>query len=175
MLIFEERGKPENPEKNLAEQSKESTTILTQSWPHPGQVGGRRVQSPLRHPCSPERTLNKLTRPEINPPFCLIKIVLAQIIFSVVSLYGNLSDNSKFTTALWFACIRRVMDARGRLLSTKGAKEFHLVIAECDSSFASVSITRRARTYHEPIVLYNRHYFRSSRPIKSLQTCISTV
>jgi len=26
MLIFEERGKPENPEKNLSEQSREPTT-----------------------------------------------------------------------------------------------------------------------------------------------------
>ena len=33
MLIFEERGKPENPEKNLWEQSKEPTTNLTHSWP----------------------------------------------------------------------------------------------------------------------------------------------
>jgi len=36
MLIFEERGKPENPEKNLLEQSKEPTTNLTHSWPEPG-------------------------------------------------------------------------------------------------------------------------------------------
>ena len=36
MLIFEERGKPENPEKNLSEQSKVPTTNLTHSWPAPG-------------------------------------------------------------------------------------------------------------------------------------------
>ena len=36
MLNFEERGKPENPEKNLSEQSKEPTTNLTHSWPEPG-------------------------------------------------------------------------------------------------------------------------------------------
>ena len=33
MLIFEERGKPENLEENLSEQSKEPTTNLTHSWP----------------------------------------------------------------------------------------------------------------------------------------------
>ena len=33
MLIFEERGKPENREKNLSEQRKEPTTNLTHSWP----------------------------------------------------------------------------------------------------------------------------------------------
>ena len=33
MLIFEERGKPENREENLTEQSKEPTTNLTHSWP----------------------------------------------------------------------------------------------------------------------------------------------
>ena len=32
MLIFEERGKPENPEKNLSEQNKEPTTNFTHSW-----------------------------------------------------------------------------------------------------------------------------------------------
>ena len=32
MSIFEERGKPENPEKNLSEQSKETTDNLTYSW-----------------------------------------------------------------------------------------------------------------------------------------------
>ena len=36
MLIFEERGKPENADKNLSEQSKEPTTNLTHSWPEPG-------------------------------------------------------------------------------------------------------------------------------------------
>ena len=30
---FEERGKPENPEKNLSEKSKEPTTNFTPSWP----------------------------------------------------------------------------------------------------------------------------------------------
>jgi len=35
MLIFEERGNSENPEKNLSGQSKEPTTNLTHSWPEP--------------------------------------------------------------------------------------------------------------------------------------------
>ena len=35
MLIFEERGKPENPEKKLSEQSKQPTTSLTHSRPEP--------------------------------------------------------------------------------------------------------------------------------------------
>ena len=33
MLIFEERGNPENPDKNLSEQSKKPTTNITHSWP----------------------------------------------------------------------------------------------------------------------------------------------
>ena len=32
MLVFEERGKPEYPEKNLSEQGKEPTTNLTHIW-----------------------------------------------------------------------------------------------------------------------------------------------
>ena len=36
MFIFEEMGKPENPEKKLSEQSKEATTNLTHSLPENG-------------------------------------------------------------------------------------------------------------------------------------------
>ena len=39
VLVFEERGKPECPEKN-----RES---------NPGHIGGRRVLSPPRHTCNP--------------------------------------------------------------------------------------------------------------------------
>jgi len=55
---FEERGKPEYPGKNLSEQGREPTTNLTHIWRQgrelkPGHIGGRRVLSPLLHPCSP--------------------------------------------------------------------------------------------------------------------------
>ena len=58
MLVFEERGKPANPEKNLSEQGREPTTNSTHIWRrrrdlNPGRIGGRRVLSPLHHPCSP--------------------------------------------------------------------------------------------------------------------------
>ena len=58
MLVFEERGKPEYPEKNLSEQGREPTTNSTHIWrrvreSNPGHIGGRRALSPLRHPCSP--------------------------------------------------------------------------------------------------------------------------
>ena len=58
MLVFEERGKLENPEKNLLKQGREPTTNSTHIWrrvreSNPGHIGGRRVLSPLRHPCSP--------------------------------------------------------------------------------------------------------------------------
>ena len=59
MLVFEERGKPENPEKNLLEQRREPTTNSTHIWRrrrdlNPFHIGGKRVLSPLHHPCSPE-------------------------------------------------------------------------------------------------------------------------
>ena len=55
MLVFEERGKPEYPEKNLSEQGREPTTHSTQIWRrrqdlNPGNIGGRRALSPLRRP-----------------------------------------------------------------------------------------------------------------------------
>ena len=57
VLVFEERGKPEYPGKNLSEQRREPTTNSTQIWPrrqdlNPDHTDGRRVLSPLRHPCS---------------------------------------------------------------------------------------------------------------------------
>ena len=58
MLVFEERGKPEYPEKNLLEQGREPTTNSSHIWHrrrdlNPRYIGGRRVLSPLRHHCSP--------------------------------------------------------------------------------------------------------------------------
>ena len=58
VLGLKESRKPEYPEKNLSEQGKELTTNSTHIWRwhrdlNPGHTGGRRVLSPLRHPCSP--------------------------------------------------------------------------------------------------------------------------
>ena len=55
MLVFEETGKPEYPEKNLSEQRREPTTNSTQIWrrrwdSNPGHIGGRRALSSLPHP-----------------------------------------------------------------------------------------------------------------------------
>ena len=63
-LVFEERGKPEYPEKNLLEQRREPTTNSTHIWRrrrdlNPGHIAGRRVLSLLRHPC-PRQTLSWL-------------------------------------------------------------------------------------------------------------------
>ena len=57
MLVSEERGKPEFPEKNLSEQSREPTNSAhIWRWvreSNPGHIGGRRALSPLHQPCSP--------------------------------------------------------------------------------------------------------------------------
>ena len=57
MLVFEERGKPEFPEKNLSEQSREEPTNSAHIWcqvreSNTGHIGGRRALSPLRQPYS---------------------------------------------------------------------------------------------------------------------------
>ena len=67
VLVFEERGKPENPEKSLSEQRREPTTNSTHIWRrrrelNPGYIEGRRALSPLRHPCSPIRGQLKIFR-----------------------------------------------------------------------------------------------------------------
>ena len=58
VLVFQERGKPEYPEKNLSEQGREPATNSTHIWRrrrdlNPGHIGGRRVPSPL-HPLTPQ-------------------------------------------------------------------------------------------------------------------------
>ena len=58
VLVFEEREKPEYPEKNLSEQGREPTTNSTHIWRrrrdlNPGHIGGKWALPLLRHPCSP--------------------------------------------------------------------------------------------------------------------------
>ena len=57
MLVLQERGKPEYPEKNLSEQRREPTTNSTHIWRRVWElnlqhVGGSWALSPLCHPCS---------------------------------------------------------------------------------------------------------------------------
>ena len=70
-VIFEERGKPEYPEKNLSEQGREPTTNSTHIWRrrrdlNPGHIG---ALSPLHHPCSPSRYYGQfsLSLGKVNP------------------------------------------------------------------------------------------------------------
>ena len=67
VLVFKERGKPEFPEKNLLEQGREPTTNSTHIWHqhqdlNPSHIDGRRVLSPLRHPCSTSVGENEIFR-----------------------------------------------------------------------------------------------------------------
>ena len=57
MLVFEERAKPEYPEKNLSQQRRKPTTNSTHVERlrrdlNPGHIGGRRVLSAQRHQIS---------------------------------------------------------------------------------------------------------------------------
>ena len=72
MLVFR-RGKPEYPEKNLSKQGREPTTNSTHIWRrredlNPGNIGGRWVLSPPRHPCS----TNFMTEPLLMVEFAYI-------------------------------------------------------------------------------------------------------
>ena len=66
-LVFEERGKPEYPDKNLLEQRRELTKNSTHIWRRRrdlnlGHIGGRRALSPLRHPLLPKtKPFSRLT------------------------------------------------------------------------------------------------------------------
>ena len=88
MLVFGERGKPEYPEKNLSEQSREPTTNSTHIWrpvreSNPGHIGGRRVLSPLRQPCSPRwdqrrlDTARKVSRGQLSSGSLFSSVAIA--------------------------------------------------------------------------------------------------
>ena len=74
VLVFKERGKPECTTKKQkpSEQRREPTTNSTRIWRrrwdlNPGHIGGRRVLSPLRHPCSPKtHTFRCQLRPSVH-------------------------------------------------------------------------------------------------------------
>jgi len=57
VFVFVEGGKPENLEKNPRSrnenQQQTQPTYGTGPELNPGHIGGRRVLSPLHHPCSP--------------------------------------------------------------------------------------------------------------------------
>ena len=77
MLVFEKRGKPECPEKNLSVQSREPTKS-TYIWrrvseSNSGHNGGRRVLSPLRHPCTPKIKTAKGQRVSDESVFLVLK------------------------------------------------------------------------------------------------------
>ena len=62
VLVFEERRKPEYPEKNLSEQGTEPTTNSTHIWRgqrdlNLGHTGGRRVLSSLSQHFTPKRKM----------------------------------------------------------------------------------------------------------------------
>ena len=85
MLVFEERGKPEYPEKNLSEQGREPTTNSTYIWYrrrdlNPGHIGGRRVLSTLPHPCSQAESASvHLTLLDSFPFFSFFFVLLSNI------------------------------------------------------------------------------------------------
>ena len=97
-VVFGERGKPEYPEKNLSEKRREPTTNSThmrrRRWDlNPGQINGRRVLSPLRHPLLPKEGENRLGSvakldESISPSNIKLRItpLLTLIFFSDVKL-----------------------------------------------------------------------------------------
>ena len=103
MLVFAERGKPEYPEKNLSEQSREPTNSA-HLWrrvreSNPGHIGGRRALSPLRQPCSPrmrdQALLEKKSVKRVTS-FALEKLTASLLALSIgVRAEGN-DQNSFF-------------------------------------------------------------------------------
>ena len=98
MLVFEERGKPEYPEKNLSEQGREPITHSTQTWRrrqdlNPGNIGGRRKLSPLRRPLLYHLTKSVSTYYSLISLFLAIGEVCCKAQYGYIKHYwGNQND-----------------------------------------------------------------------------------
>ena len=91
VLVFEERGKPEYPEKNLSEQRRESTTNSTHIWrrrldSNPGHIGRRRVLLPLRHSSSTCAPVISTKRTRILNVMITVQTNVFSIVFETFSL-----------------------------------------------------------------------------------------
>ena len=95
MLVFEERGKLECPEKKLSEKRREPTTTSTHIWRrcrdlNPGNIGGRRALSPLCHPLLPSRVGAKSRIPPRNLVFFQIQLRNFKINNIVSNIFNQL-------------------------------------------------------------------------------------
>ena len=88
MLVFDERGKPEYPGKNLSWQSRGPTNSI-HIWhrvrkSNPGHIGGRQVLSPLGQPCHLQvKNYNSVTK-----NFPRRNIITLNFIMTVVSRHS---------------------------------------------------------------------------------------
>ena len=137
LLVFDERGKPEYPEKNLTGQGREPITNSTHMWLqrrdlNPGHIGGRRVLSPLHHPCSPWSkfliihtctgislmTNNiKSCATQLTEPVCAITIVGSEISIVQSRKKKPILKTSKFQSQMWSAARWKNVLEVGRSLS----------------------------------------------------------
>ena len=128
MLVFEERLKPEYPQKNLSEQSREPTNSV-HIWrrvreSNPGHIGGSwRALSPLRQPCSVHRrkqkntcgqTYQKLLLPTYRLP-TTIRNMAVDSWFSVVNIHWIFQ----------FLSLELITDWCVKLSETKGQDSEH--------------------------------------------------
>ena len=119
MLVFEERGKPEYLEENLSEQRREPTNS-TYTWRrhrdlNMGHIGGRRVLSPLRHPCYPRWPLVQVrlyTRYSWSPQY---------------SILGRLQNSRVFTLKIVFFLRCKVYKPH-RCVSPQSSSPFTLLL-----------------------------------------------
>ena len=80
VLVFEERVKPEYPEKNLPEQTREPTTNSTHIWRrrrdlNPAHIGGRKVRLTTALPLPPK---------ELTPDCLLLEIAQRRISLNTI-------------------------------------------------------------------------------------------
>ena len=85
--------------KNLWEQGREPTTNSTHIWCwrrdlNPGHIGGRRVLSPLRHPCSPSKYHYPNTNSPDRSPYISFKniwenLIKDQNIFPLMIIFNS--------------------------------------------------------------------------------------
>ena len=108
MLVFEERGKPEYPEKNLSEQRREPTTNSTHIWcrrrdMNPGHIGGRgECSHHCAIPCSPPPPCQKqYFYPPMLALFAYLNMLICLFLFGNIQHPDHVRDDNYY---VWTFC-----------------------------------------------------------------------
>ena len=100
MLVFTERGKPENSEKNPQSREETNTNSIHLWRQNLGHIGGRQVLSPLRQPCFPVLCAARACRAVVlGDMYCFVLLALPALLhklpFRVLGAFEGSSADAR--------------------------------------------------------------------------------